>query len=139
MFVLDTNVLVAAFRSKQGASFKILRGSVDGKILGMASVALMLEYEEVLSRDEQLRQFWSGTDDIEKVLNVLAIRLRPIATYYSLRPVLNDPKDEHVLECAINGVAKSIVTFNTTDFILGAKQFDIEIIKPNEFLERYLL
>ena len=137
MFVFDTNVLVAAFRSKQGASHAILRGIVEGTVPAMASVALLLEYEDVLSRDEQLEHFWQSADEIEKVMNVLALRLQPVATYYSWRPVLSDPKDEHVLECAVNGGAEAIVTFNTKDFREGARQFDVRVITPTEFFERY--
>ena len=137
MFVFDTNVLVAAFRSKQGASYTILSGIVEGTIPAMASVALLLEYEDVLSRDEQLEHFWQSADEIEKVMNVLAMRLQPVANYYSWRPVLSDPKDEHVLECAVNGGAEAIVTFNIKDFSTGVKQFDVRVITPTEFLKRY--
>lgn len=139
MFVFDTNIVVAAFRSRAGASFRIIQGIVEGQIPGLVSVALMLEYEDVLSRDEQLQYFWRTQADVEQVLNVLALRLEPVATYYSWRPILKDPKDEHVLECALNGRAKAIVTFNTRDFEEGKTQFGIEILTPDEFEKRYLL
>ncbi|OIQ94019.1 hypothetical protein GALL_240250 [mine drainage metagenome] len=51
--VLDTNVLVAASRSRLGASFAVLRAMREGQLLVLASVPLMLEYEAVLSRPEQ--------------------------------------------------------------------------------------
>ena len=139
MFVFDTNIVVAAFRSRAGASFRIMQGIVEGQIPGLVSVALMLEYEDVLSRDEQLQYFWRTQAEVEQVLNVLALRLEPVATYYSWRPILKDPKDEHVLECALNGRAKAIVTFNTRDFEEGKTQFGIEILTPDEFEKRYLL
>ena len=139
VFVFDTNIVVAAFRSRAGASFRIMQGIVEGQIPGLVSVALMLEYEDVLSRDEQLQYFWRTQAEVEQVLNVLALRLEPVATYYSWRPILKDPKDEHVLECALNGRAKAIVTFNTRDFEEGKTQFGIEILTPDEFEKRYLL
>ena len=139
MFVFDTNIVVAAFRSSAGASFRIMQGIVEGQIPGLVSVALMLEYEDVLSRDEQLQYFWRTQAEVEQVLNALALRLEPVATYYSWRPILKDPKDEHVLECALNGRAKAIVTFNTRDFEEGKTQFGIEILTPDEFEKRYLL
>jgi predicted nucleic acid-binding protein len=45
--VLDTNVLVAAFRSKRGASYELVRslGEADWRL--NVSVALALEYEDV--------------------------------------------------------------------------------------------
>ena len=61
VFVFDTNVVVAAFRSRAGASFRIMQGIIDGRIPGLASVALMLEYEDVLSRDEQLQHFLANS------------------------------------------------------------------------------
>lgn len=53
--VLDTNVLVAAFRSKRGASYELVRslGQADWRL--NVSVALALEYEDVLKRKDLLR------------------------------------------------------------------------------------
>ncbi|MDX2206466.1 MAG: PIN domain-containing protein [Gemmatimonadales bacterium] len=48
--VLDTNVLVAALRSQQGASHAVLRRVGLGQFEFCLSVALMLEYEGVLKR-----------------------------------------------------------------------------------------
>jgi len=46
--VLDTNVLVAASRSRNGASFALLLALKNGQFTALASVPLMLEYEAVL-------------------------------------------------------------------------------------------
>jgi len=53
--VLDTNVLVAAFRSKRGASYELVRsiGRADWRL--NVSVALALEYEDVLKRNGMLQ------------------------------------------------------------------------------------
>jgi predicted nucleic acid-binding protein len=48
--VLDTNVLVAGFRSKQGSSHQLLRLIGQGNWQLNISVALALEYEDVLKR-----------------------------------------------------------------------------------------
>ena len=52
--VLDTDVIVAAMRSDRGASRQLLLAALDRKIVILASVRLMLEYEAVLTRPEQL-------------------------------------------------------------------------------------
>jgi predicted nucleic acid-binding protein len=54
--VLDTNVLVAAFRSKRGASYQLVRliGLADWRL--NVSVALALEYEDVLKRKDMLQE-----------------------------------------------------------------------------------
>jgi len=53
--VLDTNVLVAAFRSKRGASYKLVRsiGRADWRL--SVSVAVALEYEDVLKGSGMLK------------------------------------------------------------------------------------
>jgi len=45
--VLDTNVLVAALRSRQGASYQIVSLIGAGLFRSNISVAVALEYEEV--------------------------------------------------------------------------------------------
>lgn len=52
--VLDTNVLVAALRSQQGASQRIMRTIGRGLWQANISVALALEYEDVLKRPDLL-------------------------------------------------------------------------------------
>ena len=48
--VLDTNVLVAALRSKRGTSYQLIRSIGQGDWRPNISVALALEYEDVLKR-----------------------------------------------------------------------------------------
>lgn len=52
--VLDTNVLVAVFRSKRGASYQLVRSIGLGGWMPNISVALALEYEDVLKRQDLL-------------------------------------------------------------------------------------
>jgi predicted nucleic acid-binding protein len=52
--VLDTNVLVAALRSKRGASHQLLRLIGEGEWRLNIPVSLALEYEEVLKRNRLL-------------------------------------------------------------------------------------
>ena len=47
--VLDTNILVAASRSREGASFALLKALREARFVALASVPLMLEYEAVFS------------------------------------------------------------------------------------------
>ncbi len=49
--VLDTNVLVAALRSKRGASHRLLSELGNGLWRPNLTVAVALEYEAVLKRD----------------------------------------------------------------------------------------
>ena len=49
--VIDTNVLVAGLRSNRGAAFRLLSVLNDARWQINLSVALVLEYEEVLKRE----------------------------------------------------------------------------------------
>lgn len=112
MIIIDTNIWIAALRSPSGASHFILRGVLTGDIVAGAGVALFLEYEDVLKRDSHLDASKLYIEQMNTILSALAKQLVPIHNHYSWRPVLKDPKDEIVLEAAVNGSAKTIVTFN---------------------------
>lgn len=135
MIIVDTNILTAALRSTSGASHFILRGVLTGDILAGASVALFLEYEDVLKREEHLSASKLNITQMNTILSALAQKVLPIHNHYSWRPVLKDPKDEMVLEAAVNGTAKTIVTFNIKDF-KGVDKFGIEVIQPGDFVRR---
>ncbi len=53
------------------------------------------------------------------------------------RPVSSDPDDDMVIECAVNGKADLIVTFNIRDLRVAQEQFGIRVLTPREFLRRY--
>jgi predicted nucleic acid-binding protein len=61
------------------------------------------------------------------------MRQRESATDLFWRPFLPDPKDDFVLELAVESRADFIITFNTRDFA-GAERFGIRVLSPREFL-----
>jgi len=132
-YVIDTNVLIAAVRSPQGASAQILRLTLLQKIQTICSVPLFLEYEAVLSRPEHLRAAGVGLHDVVNLLAVLAGMVQPVEIAYLWRPLLRDPADDMVLEVAVNGHAGSIITFNQRDFLPQALSFGVNILKPAQF------
>jgi len=134
--VMDTDVLVAAFRSPTGASREIVRLLYEGAIEGVASVPLMLEYEEVMLRPEQREATGLDVSDVHTILDQLAVVLHPVMTYFLWRPFLRDPDDELVLEAAINGRADVLVTFNVGDYFPAAQYFRLEVLRPAELLRR---
>ena len=79
----------------------------------LASVPLMLEYEAVLTRPDQLIATGLSVEETNDVLDELASVVEPVAFHFRWRPQLTDPGDEMVLETAVNGSADRLVTFNT--------------------------
>jgi putative PIN family toxin of toxin-antitoxin system len=132
--VLDTDVMVAAWRSPQGASAELLRLVHTGQLQMLASVPLFAEYEAVLTRPSQLRAIGLRAVDLRHALDELAACVVRVRGWYQWRPQLRDPADEMVLEAAVNGGASALVSFNQRDFGDAPARFGIVLATPSQFL-----
>lgn len=132
--LLDTNILVAGLASSRGASFVLLQAVAAGKLQIAASVALWLEYEAVLKRDEIRALHGLSTMQIDDILQALAVWVQPVSLHYIWRPQLRDPGDEMVLEAAVNGGVSAIVTHNVRDFASVAPKFGLQAITPAQMI-----
>jgi putative PIN family toxin of toxin-antitoxin system len=135
MYVLDTNILVAALWSRDGASFQLLEWALTGSLPFAVTVALALEYEAVLSRPAMRNDSWASQQELDLILDALfdrANRVMPIRT--RLRPSLRDPDDEMILECAVQSGADAIITMNLRDFRVAKSMFRIEVLKPGDLV-----
>ncbi len=103
IIVLDTNVVVAGALSPFGASFQLLEMMPQRRFEALLSVPLMLEYEDVLKRDDIRAQHHLSLQEIDTLLNTIAACGTPQAIFFLWRPHLQDPKDDMVLEVAVNG------------------------------------
>lgn len=137
--VLDTNVLVAAVRSPTGASAELLRRVLQQRVPALCSVPLFLEYEDVLSRPEHLAAAGAQLRDVQNLLDVFAGVVVPVTIQFLWRPQLRDPKDDMVLELAVNGLGQgrpvTLITFNQRDFLPQATAYGIPVIGPTQFFQ----
>lgn len=130
--VIDTNVLVAALRSRQGASFRLVSLIGQGRFNLHISVPLLLEYEAVLHR--QLSHLPGlNADDIEHFLDYVCAVAHQHEVFFLWRSTLHDPLDEMLLELAVEAQCEVIVTYNRRDFV-GSEPFGIKILSPREYL-----
>jgi putative PIN family toxin of toxin-antitoxin system len=129
--VLDTNVLVAALRSKRGASYRLLMLLDSGAYEPVVSVPLVLEYESAAKR--LVGQTRLTARDIEAIIDFICAQAIPAKIFYLWRPILRDPKDDMVLEAAVAVGCSHIVTYNIRDFV-GAERFGIKVLTPRAFL-----
>ena len=113
--VFDTNVLVAAVRSRQGASFRLISSIPAPEFQPCLSVGLYAEWQEVLTREENLPP--GRTQEI----------------HFLWRPFLPDANDDMVLELAFAADCRYIITHNVKDFH-GSEQLGVLAISPREFL-----
>jgi len=130
--VFDTNVLVAATRSKNGASFKLISMLPSEKFQLALSLPLYMEYLDVLLRPEVKPANVAERDITDFVDNIL-VHSETNNIYFLWRHSLGDRKDDMVLELAVASQAEYIVTFNIKDFA-NIELFGIEAIRPSEFL-----
>ena len=130
--VVDTNVLVAAFRSRNGASFKLL--SLVGKDAFnlVVSVPLVFEYEYALLKTAELCDLESSV--VHDILDFVCATAKHQDIFFLWRPTLRDSSDDMVLEVAVAAGADAIITFNKRDF-KKADSFELQIYSPSEFLK----
>jgi putative PIN family toxin of toxin-antitoxin system len=134
--VMDTDVVVAAVCSPDGASRWILRSVGLGEIAAAASVPLFLEYEAVLKRPETLQRAGGTLADMDVILDQLAAVLMQTPIWYLWRAQLRDQNDDMVLEAAANAAATHIVTFNLRDFGSIPSRFGIQVSRPGDFVRQ---
>lgn len=125
--VLDTNVVVSAHLSTEGAPRLILDLALGGFFRCYISEELFREYDEVLRRPVfQL-------DPREVALSIRLMR----RSFVVVKPkkklhVAADPEDDKVLECALEARADYVVTGNVRDF---PQRFqDIRVVTSRYFL-----
>ena len=134
--VLDTNVLVAAIRSDQGASRRLLVAVLGRQCRLLVSASLLIEYEAVLKRAEHRAASGASVEDIDGLLDALAHIAEPVEASYLWRPHLADPGDELVLETAVNGGADMIATFDLRHLAPAAGRFGIVAARPGVIVGR---
>lgn len=134
--VLDTDVLVAALRSDQGASRQLLLAALDRRFVMLVSVPLMIEYEAVLTRQEHMTAAGITADDVNTILDALAAVIEPVRLTFLWRPRLKDVADEMVLETAVSGAADLLVTFNLKHLGEAALEFGVRAMRPGEALRQ---
>ncbi|MDR1854374.1 MAG: putative toxin-antitoxin system toxin component, PIN family [Azoarcus sp.] len=137
--VIDTNVFVAALRTSKpadSAARAVVRAALTGKYLPLFGNALWLEYEDLLGRP-----VWTESTtpkERQTVLRALAAKGRWISIYYGWRPNLRDEGDNHLIELAVAGNARAIVTHNVKDLRHGQLLWPrLRVLTPAECLKEF--
>jgi predicted nucleic acid-binding protein len=129
--VLDTNVVVSALRSRQGASFAIIR-NLGKNWTPLISVTSILEYGAAGKREAE--RLGIAQHVVDAIVRAFCYFGRETDVYFRLRPFLPDAGDEFILELAVAGSADCIVTHNVRHFV-GAERFGIAVMTPRELEE----
>ena len=131
--VLDTNVLVAAARSRQGASFALVSSISAPTFQPCLSVGLYAEWQDVLTRPENLPPC-RLLEDALGFVRCLASQSHLQEIQFLWRPFLADADDDIVLELAFAAGCHHISTHNVRHY-RGSEQFGVTALSPREFLD----
>lgn len=133
--VVDTSVFVSAAMSASGASREVIRLCFLGRLSPLMGNALFAEYEDVCARDALFDARLISRNDREALLDAFLASSVWVPIYFLWRPNLPDEADNHVMELAVAGNAKAIITSNRKDFRRTELRFPgIGILGPGEFL-----
>ncbi len=131
--VCDTNVLVSAVmfpQSVPGRAFAYARHA--GKLLTTPELAS--ELRDVLLRPKVARYI---TGDLRDEFLAAYLSMAEFVVTTEQITACRDPKDNHVLEAAIDGQATCILSGDKDLLVLNPFR-DIPILSPSEFLGVYL-
>jgi len=96
------------------------------------SVPLIVEFEDAAKRTA--KELVLTNNDIDDILDYMCKVANKRKIHFLWRPVLKDPRDDHVLELAVESGSKHIITYNIRDFS-EAKHFGITVLTPRDFLQ----
>ncbi len=129
--VFDTNVIISALKSAEGASFRLIGFVRAGELRPAVTAPLVFEYDDVASRLGLLPHL--SPAEITGVLDWFVSVSSQHKVHFLWRPLLRDPKDDMVLEAAVAASADYLVTFNTSDFD-GASSLGVRVVTPPQIL-----
>lgn len=136
IITLDTNVLFSSLYSSSGASHQILKLIIDEKLQVAISTPVYFEYYDVLTRTENLQKINLTINEIEDVLDLIALLAKKYSIYFLLRPNLTDEKDNMFVECAFASNSQYLINSNVRNFKQAElKGFSFQLVTPGDFLK----
>jgi putative PIN family toxin of toxin-antitoxin system len=131
--VLDTNVLVSALCLPSSLPAQLLRLWLARQFELVLSGMILAELEDVLRRPKISRRYGITEESIQTFTRVLVELARMVPIVRELEVIPSDPKDNHVVTCAVEGGASFIVSGDR--HLTGLGQYEaIRIVTPAQFL-----
>jgi uncharacterized protein len=135
--VVDTSVVISALIGSKGPAREVLRRCLHGDYAPLISNALFQEYEDVSRRAAIVKKTPLTANEIQELMSAFYSVCRWVPIYYLWRPNLLDENDNFLVELAVAGNARGIVTNNTKDLKAAELTFpDFEILTPEDLLRR---
>ena len=127
--VLDTNVLLSAFTKPSGRLGALWNAAEKRRFQLLISPAIVAEVAEKLRE----KFTWEESRILRQSKLMAKTGKRIIVPHFTLNVIPEDPDDNRILECAVEGKADLIVSGDRA--LLRLKSFQgIPIIRPVDFL-----
>lgn len=135
IIVVDTNVFLGACLGT-GTCRQVIASCLQGQNRALMAPALLMEYEDVLSRQALFRRSHLSAAEREELLDIFLATCRWTRIYFGWRPNLRDEGDNHLIELAVAGGASHIVSRNLRDLKSGELLFPgVSAVTPAQFLK----
>ena len=126
--VLDTNVIVSALHFSSGTLSAVWELLLEGKYRLVLSPSIVEETAGILRG----RFLWQE-EETRNILKILVRKADVVRVDTLLEVVPDDPKDNHILACALAGKADVVVSGDR--HLLRLKEYEgIPIVRPMDFL-----
>lgn len=136
--VVDTSVMIAAMVSGGGGSRAVLRLCLRRRCQALMGQTLFAEYEDAFGRTGVLDRCPLSPSERSALLDAFLSVCEWTPVFFLWRPNLPDEGDNHLIELAVAGGAKSLITHNVRDFRGGELKFpQFRIETPKDFLKRW--
>ncbi|MBV9226620.1 MAG: putative toxin-antitoxin system toxin component, PIN family [Acidobacteriaceae bacterium] len=126
--VFDSNVWISAFRFK-GRPLELVLKAAEGEFELYTSQSIMDETARVLRE-----KFNAQQPEIDEALKIMSAAARKVEPSINLDVVKDDPKDNHVIECAVAARAHVIVTGDKKHLLKMREYQGIKMMQVAEFL-----
>ena len=126
--VADTNVLISGL-FWDGNESRVLKLIKTGEIVNLTSPNIIIELENVISRDK----FQLTEGEVDSAISEIISISRIVNPETKLNVIDDDPDDNIILECAVGGNAELIISGD--GHLLDLKEYEgIRILSARDFL-----
>ncbi|MBK1719253.1 putative toxin-antitoxin system toxin component, PIN family [Thiocystis violacea] len=132
--VVDTNVFLGALLTR-GAANAVVAACLRGQAIPLMGTTLLAEYEDILGRESLFARCRLSAVEREELLDIFLGICEWTPIYFGWRPNLVDEGDNHLIELAVAGQSRYLVTRNLRDLARMELRFpELRVCSPEDFL-----
>ncbi|MEK7533998.1 MAG: putative toxin-antitoxin system toxin component, PIN family [Patescibacteria group bacterium] len=134
--VVDTNLIISGAGTVTTTPYQLLEAWKNGEYILVTSPPIIQEVKDVLERPEIKKQFSLTSSEINGVIDALSTKAFVTAGTLEVDVIKDDPDDNKIIACAIEGSASYIVTGDKKHLLSLGEYQEIKIVKARDFLDQ---